>query len=158
MDQIATLKWIQTNIDHFGGNKDSVTVFGESAGAADVTYLMASPAAKGLFHRAIAESGYFGENTPMLDGSNGLRQQSAHQRGIEFAQRLGVNGTSEQALAALRALPAEKIVSVPTTIGILEGRSSSGESAFRFGPVVDGYILPKPQVKFGRPVRCIACP
>lgn len=55
-----------------------------------------------------------------------------------------MTGTSAQALSDLRPLPAEKIVSVPTTIGILERRSSSGERAFRFGPVVDGYILPKP--------------
>jgi para-nitrobenzyl esterase len=144
MDQIAALKWIQANIGRFGGNKDSVTVFGESAGAADITHLMASPVAKGLFHRAIGESGYFGENTPMLDSTSGLAKSSAHQSGIELAQRLGVAGADEKTLKALRALPVDKIVSLPVTIGNLLGNSGSGERPFRFGPVVDGYILPRP--------------
>lgn len=76
MDQIAALKWVRDNIDRFGGNKGCVTVFGESAGAANITHLMASPAAKGLFHRAIAESGYFGKtlrcSTASMARSNNL--------------------------------------------------------------------------------------
>ena len=57
MDTIAALKWVQSNIRAFGGNPDDVTIFGESAGAAMVGGLVGSPVAKGLFHRAIAESG-----------------------------------------------------------------------------------------------------
>jgi para-nitrobenzyl esterase len=144
MDQMAALKWVQANIGRFGGDKDCVTIFGESAGAANITFLMASPAARGLFHRAIAESGYFGENTPLLEGGSGLLKSSAHQSGIEFAQRVGVNGTDAQALQVLRALPAEKIASVPATIGSIGAGSAAGERAFRYGPVVDGYVLPRP--------------
>ena len=143
MDQIAALKWVRANIGSLGGDKDCVTIFGESAGAANVTHLMASPIAKGLFHRAIAESGYFGENTPRLNRSSGLKNPSAHQDGIEFARRLGVSGEDAQAIEALRARPAERLLSVPVAIGTMVGGGAAGERAFRFGPVVDGYILPR---------------
>ncbi|GJQ72194.1 hypothetical protein Trydic_g3285 [Trypoxylus dichotomus] len=56
-DQIEALRWTQRNIKHFGGDPNSVTLFGESAGAASVSYLMLAPKAKGLFHRAISFSG-----------------------------------------------------------------------------------------------------
>jgi para-nitrobenzyl esterase len=57
LDFIAALKWVRENISAFGGDADNVTIFGESSGSAAVIYLMASPLAKGLFHRAIGESG-----------------------------------------------------------------------------------------------------
>ncbi len=143
LDQIAALHWVQANIARFGGDKDRVTIFGESAGAANVTHLMASPLAEGLFHRAIAQSGYFGENTPQLSQGSGPRNASAHQNGSEFAQRLGVTGEDGSALAALRQLPAKTLLSVPLAVGTIVGGGASGSRAFRFGPVVDGYVLPR---------------
>lgn len=56
-DQVAVLKWVHANIKHFGGDPNLVTIFGQSAGAASVQYLMQTPKTKGLFHRAIAQSG-----------------------------------------------------------------------------------------------------
>lgn len=56
-DQVAALKWVQANIANFGGNKDKVTIFGQSAGAGSVHYHLLSPLSKGLFHHAISESG-----------------------------------------------------------------------------------------------------
>ncbi|XP_050305672.1 juvenile hormone esterase-like isoform X2 [Anthonomus grandis grandis] len=56
-DQVLALKWVQRNIENFGGNKDNVTIFGQSAGAGSVHYHLLSPASKGLFHRAISQSG-----------------------------------------------------------------------------------------------------
>lgn len=56
-DQVAALRWIQDNIEQFGGDPDSVTLFGESSGASAVTYHMLSPMSKGLFHKAIVQSG-----------------------------------------------------------------------------------------------------
>jgi para-nitrobenzyl esterase len=58
LDIIEALKWVQTNIAEFGGNPDNVTIFGESAGAHNVYTMLASPLSKGLFHKAIAQSGY----------------------------------------------------------------------------------------------------
>ena len=56
-DQIAALKWVRENIHQFGGDPNNITIFGESAGSTSVNVLQASPMARGLFHRAIGQSG-----------------------------------------------------------------------------------------------------
>ena len=58
MDIIAALEWVQNNISSFGGNKDNVTIFGESAGGHNVLSLLVAKNAEGLFHKAISQSGY----------------------------------------------------------------------------------------------------
>jgi para-nitrobenzyl esterase len=126
MDQIAGLQWVKANIDRFGGDPHNVTMFGESAGAISVNYLMASPAAKDLFDKAIAESG-FGRSEPRRLTGEG----SAEAVGVAFAEAHGVKGDGAAAAAALRALPAEAL-NAPV--------SGLGDPAIP-GPMRDGQIV-----------------
>lgn len=97
LDQIQALKWVKHNIGAFGGDPAKVTIVGESAGGLSVMYLMASPEARGLFSKAIAESSYM-VSTPLLK-ENKYGAQSAEQSGLAFAK--AVNAPN---IAALRAM------------------------------------------------------
>ena len=102
MDQIEALKWVRDNIRSFGGDPGNVTIFGQSAGGRSVTWLMTSPAAQGLFHKAIAESA---QQLP-------LRGQTEERHGLvpeevmdaKFEASLGATD-----LKQLRRLPADKL-------------------------------------------------
>ncbi|MDE1987693.1 MAG: carboxylesterase family protein [Alphaproteobacteria bacterium] len=122
MDQIAALKWVRANIARFGGDPSNVTIFGESAGAMSVNDLMASPAARGLFAKAISESGL------------GLIATRTKARSLEitnsFAAKHDARGTT--ALDTLRALPVSDIVADEKSHGL--GRDVA--------PEVDGTVIP----------------
>jgi len=104
LDQIAALQWVQRNIATFGGDRSRVTVGGSSAGARGVATLLVSPLARGLFHRAILQSG-----TGLDDAVESMAAAEAH--GVRVAEMLGVRGTGSDAAAALRALPPATLVS-----------------------------------------------
>ncbi|MBQ63367.1 MAG: carboxylesterase [Gammaproteobacteria bacterium] len=97
LDLIAALQWIQSHIDDFGGDPDNVTIFGESSGAENIGYLMASPMAEGLFHRAIHQSAGYQQRQIQT-----LIEQS--RTGSDLSQRLDVEG-----VAAMRNLDAKDL-------------------------------------------------
>ncbi len=120
MDQIATLRWVKANIAAFGGDPGNVTIFGESAGAGSVDFLMVSPLARGLFAKAIAESGGSDATLrPLAD---------AEAAGKAWADKMGA-----ATLARLRALPADRVWDGPVT-----------EPAF---PVQDGKLVVAPTAR-----------
>jgi para-nitrobenzyl esterase len=115
MDQIAALQWVKRNIAVFGGDPNNVTIFGFSAGGVSVHSLLASPMARGLFHRAIAQSGGSRDSVltarPMReDGVDPNYPVSAETIGVTFARSMGIEGTDPAALASLRALSAEQVL------------------------------------------------
>ncbi|HEY1751909.1 MAG TPA: carboxylesterase/lipase family protein [Caulobacteraceae bacterium] len=118
MDQIAALQWVKRNIAAFGGDPDNVTIFGESAGGVSVLDLMTIPAARGLFAKAIVESG----------GGWGAERDlaSAEQAGVAIAQGAGLG--PDATLAQLRALPADKLLKGPMTLA-------------GFNPFTDGRLV-----------------
>lgn len=141
MDQIAALKWVRRNIGAFGGDPHKVTIFGESAGGMSVNLLLTSPLARGLFERAMIESGGGRDNLlapPALDHPGPHGQPSAVADGIAFAAAMGIHGTGANALAELRELPAEKIVN-----GINMATMFAQRHIYS-GPMIDGKIMVQP--------------
>jgi para-nitrobenzyl esterase len=115
MDQIAALQWVKRNIAAFGGDPGNVTIFGFSAGGVSVHSLLASPMARGLFHKAIAQSG--GSRDSVLtarplsaDNADPNYPMSAETIGVTFAKSMGIEGADQAALASLRALSAEQVL------------------------------------------------
>jgi para-nitrobenzyl esterase len=107
LDLIAALQWVNTNIAAFGGDPGCVTIFGQSGGAGKIIWLLASPLAKGLFHRAIIEAGASATGDTLTGTMVGTvrRQETAAKAGDKFAKMLGA-----QNLAEFRALPWQQIV------------------------------------------------
>ena len=128
LDLIAALRWVHDNIAKFGGDPNNVTVFGQSAGGADAGMLMTSPLAKGLFQRAIAQSGTAPLGLPLLGEMEKVSEKwvqslkpPAGQGGIKYLRGLSTN-------EILKAL---------------EGPDAPQDSQTPIAPVVDGWVLPR---------------
>src|SRR6185312_5079510 len=137
LDQRAVFEWVRDNAAAFGGDPDNVTIFGESAGSADVCYHVASPLSRGLFHRAISESGGC---TVALGGGKEPTAAAASAAAAPFVSALGCAGTPDE-LACLRSKPASAIMANASQPDLTGGAPSPG-AAVRFGVVVDGAFLP----------------
>ncbi len=126
LDQVRALEWVRDNIAACGGDPGNVTVFGESAGAMSVATLMAMPAAAGLFHKAVAQSGATGAT---------LAPEQAARTAHELARALGLERADAE---KLRAIPAAALLEAQTAVITQLQR----ENFLVFAPVVDPTTLP----------------
>lgn len=122
LDQLQALKWVQANIESFGGDPSRVTIFGQSAGGTDVCLIMSSPLAEGLVDGVIGQSPGCIKMENTLSGAG----NSGHNRGLDYASELGITGGGSDALEQLRAVAATDLIAAGT----------GG------GPVIDGWIIP----------------
>ena len=120
LDVVASLEWVRDNIARFGGDPGNVTIFGQSGGGGKVSTLLAMPAAKGLFHKAIVESGSTLKQTTRDDAQKSTEMYMA---------KLGLKPSQA---AELQKLPFEKLLA-----------AMGNGDGLRLAPVVDGHSLPR---------------
>jgi para-nitrobenzyl esterase len=125
LDIVSALRWVHDNISAFGGDPGNVTIFGQSGGGAKVSTLMAMPQARGLFHKAIVESG---------SSLEGLSPDDATKHALTFLAAVGVKPTE---LPRLAKLPTDALIA-----GLTKVMSAPGPKP-NYSPVVDGIVLPK---------------
>jgi para-nitrobenzyl esterase len=129
LDIVQALKWVRANISQFGGDPGTVTIFGQSGGGRKVETLLAMPAAKGLFHRAIVESG---AAIKVVDRDVAVRNAT---------QLLAQLGIGKANVKDLQKLPVEKIMTA--YFSVVKENPSADQSLDGFSPALDGRILPQ---------------
>jgi para-nitrobenzyl esterase len=123
LDIVAALEWVRDNVEAFGGDPNNVTIFGQSGGGGKVSALMAMPSAKGLFHRAIVESGADVRGVPAAAGTKSAEA---------FIAKLGLQPNQ---VDQLQAMPIDQLL---TTMGSMTGGGAPGAGGLALAPVVDG--------------------
>ncbi|NBC35817.1 carboxylesterase family protein [Novosphingobium sp. FSY-8] len=132
LDIVAALRWVRDNIDRFGGDPANVTIFGESGGGAKVSLLLGMPSAKGLYHKAIIQSGAMLEAAP---------RAYAQGLGAALTQELGVKPGD---VAALAAVPTDKVYAAQdAAIAAVKSTATKGFLIDGFVPSIDGRELPR---------------
>ena len=129
LDQIAALEWVRNNVAEFGGNPDNVTIMGESAGGAAVITLMAAPAARGLFHKAVAQS---------APAASAHTPSQAQHWLHDFLGQLGLSDATT--ITQLRRMPAAWLAAVSNKM-VLDSKAMISLNSC-FAPVIDGKVVP----------------
>jgi para-nitrobenzyl esterase len=138
LDQVLALEWVRDNISRFGGDPDNVTIFGESAGAMSIGVLLAMPGARGLFHRAILQSGAAHHVSSL---------ERAEKVAAIFLDILDIKATD---INKLRSLTEQQILNAQTELMARARDPKSAISNLPFRPVVDGNVIPE------LPIRAVA--
>jgi len=133
LDMVLALKWVRDNIEAFGGDASRVTIFGESGGGSKVSKMLATPSAKGLFHRAIIQSG---------PGIRGVERKDATDLAEHLLAELGLKANQ---IDKLQQLPAQQLLDAVNRLPSGLRRAGIGQptgAIMAFAPVVDGHYLP----------------
>ena len=119
LDVVTALKWVKANIAAFGGDPNAITVAGQSSGGSQIKILDVSPLSRGMYARAIVQSG------PRI-GSAGPNLKDGEEQGVRFAKKLGANSLTD-----LRAIPPDRLLA-----------ATGDETEFRFAPIFEPYVQP----------------
>ncbi|MHA1729220.1 MAG: carboxylesterase/lipase family protein [Promethearchaeota archaeon] len=138
LDQVLALEWVKDNIEKFGGDADNVTVFGESAGGMAIGTLLTMPKAKGLFHKAIPQSGSV--MPTMSTDMSSYNEEGSKQ----LLEKLGIDAAGPGVLEKLREKSSEEILKVQIELGLIAAKTGRVGA---FWPVIDGKIIPKSPLK-----------
>lgn len=153
MDIVEALKWVRDNIASFGGDPGNVTIFGQSGGGGKVATLLAAPSARGLFHKAVIESGVAGAMNGPDDGQVTTRK---------VAERVFIEaGLKPGDVAGLQALPYDKLADAGQKALLAVGGGAGGPLGFpriNWSPVVDGAFLPEQPFASGAPAASPGIP